>query len=165
MNIFDFSLCLLLSFSGISKLIYYKNTIATMKRIEVFPDKYVNYIAIILPIFELTQAIILIIKNNIVTQVLIIGYLLFFILLNLKTYIGGEKKECCCYGKFLKSKLGLGGLFHYLYWLIIIICSIIVESSQIFQYQFEKNTCCFYLIGICIVINGLVIRLLIESAE
>lgn len=164
MNIFDFSLSLILFFSGITKLVYFRNTMDTMKRIEVFPDKYVNYIAIILPIFELTQAILLIIKSNIVTQVLIIGYLLFFILLNLKTYLGGEKKECCCYGKFLKSKLGLGGLFHYLYWLIIIVCSIIINSIQIFQYQVEKNFC-FYIIGICIVINGLVIRMLIESAQ
>ena len=146
MNIFDFSLFLILFFSGISKLVYFRNTMATMKRIEVFPDKYVNYIAIILPIFELTQGIILLIESNIVTQVLIIGYLLFFILLNLKTY------------------LGLGGLFHYLYWLIIIVCSIIIDSIQIFQYQVEKNIC-FYIIGICIVINGLVIRMLIESAE
>lgn len=38
--------------------------------------------------------------------------------------------ECCCYGKLMKSKLGLGGAVHYLYFLCMNIFAIALLSSS-----------------------------------
>ncbi|BCJ98348.1 MauE/DoxX family redox-associated membrane protein [Anaerocolumna chitinilytica] len=163
-NIFDLSLAISLFLSGGLKIAYFKYTKNTIFKLNVFPEKIAPAISILMPLFEISQSIILILYNNMISYCFILGYLLFFIALNLKTYKGGESKECCCYGKLIKSKLGLGGLIHYSYWLIILFGSIAALKYNIFIFN-NLNFMYILFISLSMVINGLMIRSTIESVE
>jgi hypothetical protein len=159
--IFNIALALLLIISGLLKIIYFNYTYNTIKKIDIFPSNSIYIVAISLPFFEIVQGLLLIFYVNIITYFMLIAYLLFFMIINIKSYIGKEIKECCCYGKFIKSKLGLGGFIHYTYWLIILFFTIFCYKYNIFVIQ---NILDFkvWIILIILILNGLLIRILLE---
>ena len=112
MNILKDSVCIILLLSGILKLIYIKYTVSTITLIDVFPSKISKYIGYLLPLLEISMAVLLYEINEKLVYVFIIGYLMFFIIINLKFIY--QDKKCCCYGRLIKSKLGLGGVIHFL---------------------------------------------------
>lgn len=164
MELFSLSMIFMFLFSGGLKLIYYKHTRTTIIRIDIFPEKIAKAMSIILPVFEVAAAIILLLKENILIYLLILGYLLFFVLLNLKTFLSNETKDCCCYGKLFKSKLGLGGLIHYTYWIVVWLGAMFGKKILL-QEEFGLYNAFYIIISLIIVINGLMLRMLIESVE
>lgn len=158
------SLVIMLIFSGGLKLIYLPYTKSTIVRINIFPVKVARVMGIALPIFEICVALFLIIESNIYIYLLLLGYLMFFILLNLKTLLGNERKECCCYGKLLKSKLGLGGMLHYFYWLIVLVLATFGKEIG-WKVSGGLYNAFYLIVSLLIAINGLLIRMLIESIE
>lgn len=153
---------LMLLFSSILKLIYNNYTRESIKKMDIFPANLTEIIAFLMPIFELFLSVFFISNPNLIINALYIGYLLFFIILNLKMYKGNVSKECCCYGKLLKSKLGLGGMIHYLYWLVILIISIIDKKVGLFENN-DNSIVNIILLCLLVVANSLFIRRSIES--
>ena len=74
--IFLISITLTLMFAGSTKMLSYSNTIDTIKKMGIFPEKIGNIIGVFMPIFEIVVAVTLIIKSNRLAIILIIGYLL-----------------------------------------------------------------------------------------
>ncbi|MBY6932192.1 MauE/DoxX family redox-associated membrane protein [Clostridium botulinum] len=164
--IFFISIALTLIFAGVAKMLSYTNTIYTIKKIDIFPKKIVNVIGISMPIFEIVAAVFLIIKLNKLIIILLIGYLLFFIGLNLKYIIEKKDVKCCCYGKFIESKLGKGGFIHYLYLLFLLIIGYTCVSNSIINilnlHEIEKILVIVF-ISFLLMINGFLIRSVIEK--
>ena len=154
MNILKDSVCIILLLSGILKLIYIKYTVSTITLIDLFPSKISKYIGYLLPLLEISMAVLLYEINEKLVYVFIIGYLMFFIIINLKFIY--QDKKCCCYGRLIKSKLGLGGVIHYTYWLMVIIIDILVQKDYV-NINFYSIILTLFLVS-----NSLIIRRLVE---
>lgn len=166
--IFLISITLTLMFAGSTKILSYSNTINTIKKMGIFPEKIGNIIGVFMPIFEIIVAMILIIKSNRLVIILIIGYLLFFIALNLKYTVEKKEVKCCCYGSFIESKLGKAGLIHYLYILIILIIGYVCLNNPIINIlnvnQISKEQILeIIILSFLLTINGFMIRSVIEK--
>ena len=160
MNVYYFAITLMLVFSGTLKLIYFKYTKSTIMRLEIFPPKMAKMVPYGMPVAELAMAIGFAAGYKIV-GVVYLAYLLFFVLLNFKTFTSNEKKECCCYGKLIRSKLGLGGMLHYLYWIAVLIVAIFCRPVL----PTEETMLIHYAVGVLVVVTGLFIRMIVESVE
>lgn len=156
MNILKDSICIILLLSGTLKLVYIKYTVSTITLIEVFPAKIAKHIGYVLPLFEISMAVLLCGINKKLVYIFIIGYLMFFISINLKFMY--QDKKCCCYGRLIKSKLGLGGVIHYTYWLMVVIIDILVQKDYV-NISFYNIILTLFLVS-----NSLIIRRLVEVA-
>ena len=166
--IFCGAVSLTLVFAGISKILSYSNTINTITKIGIFPKQITRIIGIFLPLFELISALFLILIKSKIIFLLLIGYLLFFIGLNLKYTIEKKEVKCCCYGKFIESKLGKAGLIHYLYLLLVLIisysCKYVPITIMLKLYQVDITKILLIILNsILLMINGFIIRTMIEK--
>ncbi|MDU1117059.1 MAG: MauE/DoxX family redox-associated membrane protein [Clostridium butyricum] len=167
--IFFSTITITLIFAGISKMISYKNTIDTIKKIDIFPKRISNVVGIFMPLFEVIMALLLIIKSNkLIIVILILGYLLFFIGLNLKYTMEKKEIKCCCYGKIIQSKLGKGGLIHYLYLLVLLVIGYKCVNKSIINiinlYKIDSyRILVIIVVSFLLMINGFLIRSMIEK--
>ncbi|NMF07936.1 MauE/DoxX family redox-associated membrane protein [Clostridium beijerinckii] len=167
-SIFFIAITITLIFAGAAKMISYSNTIYTIKKVGIFPEKISKAIGIFMPIFEIIIAVFLMVNPNKLTIVSTLGYLLFFIALNLKYAIEDKEIRCCCYGKFIESKLGIGGFIHYLYLLVLLIGGYACINNSIIDIL-NQNGIYDYMIfiivtvSICIMVNGFLIRSIVEK--
>lgn len=149
---FRISLIIMLLFGGILKLFNFKYTRKTILELKFFPKIIEKYIGVVLPCFEIIMSFTIgYLKNNLVYAP-VLAYLLFFIGMNL-TFMY-EDKKCCCYGKILPSKLGKGGVIHYLYWVIIVALAII--------YRGDEMTIPNLMVAVLLFVNSLLVRRVLE---
>lgn len=113
-SIFLVSVIIAMYFGGILKLIFFNYTKRTIHKITFIKEPLDKIMSFGMPIFELTvPTLFLVFGENIYLYSLTTMYYFVFIAMNLTSMY--DDVECCCYGKLMKSKLGLGGAVHYLY--------------------------------------------------
>lgn len=150
-------------FGGISKVIYFPYTKNTISKIEFINKPLSSILPYGMPAFEIAVPILCILfGENILIYFLLFVYYLAFIVMNLASM--NDEVECCCYGKFMKSKLGLGGVVHYTYFLIVNFMAIYCHlfNGKIIEIHME-NTFVFKIVGAIIICTaGLIYRRTIE---
>lgn len=162
------SITLTLIFAGVAKMLSFTNTIDTIIKIGIFPKKISKAVGVFMPLFEITTAGFLIIKLNKLIVILILGYLLFFIGLNFKYTMEKKEIKCCCYGKFIESRLGKSGLIHYVYLLILFgigymcINKSIINTLYLYEIH-EFQILVIIVISFILMINGFIIRSMFEK--
>lgn len=154
--IFRVSMIVSLLFAGIAKLVWIKNTISSIKKMQFFPKVIEKYIGILMPLLEIFLGMAFLFSNSIWIFGIYVGYLLFFIFMNLRFYADNIEIDCCCYGKLLPSKLGLGGLLYYVYELITGVMSFVMLKETVISNINNWN----YIISFAfiVVIGGLIMR-------
>ena len=167
-NVFLLSISLTLVFAGLMKIIWYKNTIKSIKKIGIFPEKISNIIGIFMPLFEINMAWLLLFSLNKIVIISIIGYILFFLSINLKFVFERKTIKCCCYGKAIQSNLGKGGLIHYFYLLLDFVIGLLytLNNNQLFSNIKVNNLeqLIFFIVCSCLIfINGITLRVLVEK--
>lgn len=148
--------------AGTSKLFAIKEAKKFPEKIGLISGKYGQILGGSMPFIELFIGIFGIIFNSYILNILAIGVLLFFIVLNLKYTLEKKSSKCFCYGKLINTKIGIGGLSHYMYQIIIFIVSIIglKHSINISSWIEFTNTVCLSLL---LLANGIIIRRFIEK--
>lgn len=162
-SIFLTAILISMCFGGISKLIFFSYTKRTIKKIKFIKDPINKVMPFAMPVFELGVPLLFVIMGeNLWLYCLTTLYYLAFIAMNLTSMY--DNVECCCYGKFMKSKLGIGGGVHYIYFLII-------NFLAIYCYLFNGRLCTIYLkdnlwihlfFGIVVCICGIIYRRTLE---
>ena len=108
-SIFLTSILISMCFGGISKMVFFPFTKRTISKIKFIKQPINKIMPFIMPIFELAVPLIFIFMGEcILLYCLTTIYYFVFIAMNLTSMY--DNVDCCCYGKFLKSKLGMGGL-------------------------------------------------------
>jgi|GEM_PF-2160180 len=119
-------------FCGVAKLLWYNETISFATNLDYLPNKLGRIFGMILPLFELGIFLSLLLFNSLYTYMLTSAYFIFFIGLNLKAISDRKGVSCFCYGKLIKSRLGYGGLFNFISYLVAsVICMLISDDSLI----------------------------------
>lgn len=117
-NIFLTSIIIAMYFGGIAKLLFFPYTKRTIKKISFIKEPMDKIMPFAMTIFELSvPTLFIVLGENVWLYSLTTFYYFLFIAMNLTSMY--DDVDCCCYGKFMKSKLGLGGVVHYLYFLCV----------------------------------------------
>lgn len=64
-------------------------------------------------------------------NIIAIGLIVMFILINFKVIVEKKQKKCFCFGKIIETKLGYGGLIQCLLLLLSIIPNIIFNGTNL----------------------------------
>ena len=107
-NFLYYFISALLIFSGIVKLINPQPTIETLKVIFHISEKMIYFIKILLPVIEITLALMMIYNlKRIVILYLIISLFSSFTFLSIYGTIIGIQTDCGCFSNIVKSEFGV----------------------------------------------------------
>jgi hypothetical protein len=162
-SIFLVSVIIAMYFGGILKLIFFNYTKRTIHKITFIKEPLDKIMSFGMPIFELTvPTLFLVFGENIYLYSLTTMYYFVFIAMNLTSMY--DDVDCCCYGKLLKSKLGLGGVVHYLYFLCINVLAIYCYNfnGRIIYIKIQENICVRCGMALLVCICGLMYRRVLE---
>jgi len=153
-------------FAGFSKLLWIRECSAFARDIGIFPRKIGAVLGFLMPLAELAVGTGLIFSNNVLINIMAFGIVLFFIVLNLKSIIERQEKDCFCYGKIIKTKLSKGGLIHYLYILGALIFSNFIIRKGAADILFNTSSLDMFIIIIIsalVFINGIVMQMVLDK--
>ena len=148
--------------AGISKLFSFNEAKKFPEKIGLFQGKLGRAMGGCMPFLELFLGILSILYNNYLLNIFIFGVLLFFIVLNLKFTLEKKESKCFCYGKLIDTKIGKGGLVHYLYQFIIFLISVIILKKES-NINIISEFFIIFILSFLIFINGMIIRRVIEK--
>ena len=116
--------------SGIAKVVDIRRV--SQEQIGIFNKDFEKVIVVSMPFIEIFIGTSLINgKPNVLINIITSLIILVFILLNLKDLHEGKNSECICFGKLIKTELGLGGVYHSMLLLVFLIPSFIWDSIPI----------------------------------
>lgn len=162
-NIFLLAILISMFFSGISKIIFFPYTKRTIQKITFIKNPINKWMPYLMPTIEIVvPLLIFIIGENLLLYSLIMLYYFVFIALNLTSMY--DDIDCCCYGKFIKSKLGVGGVIHYVYFLFVEFLSIYcyLFNGTLITIYMEKNLYIRFFVAVLLCVNGLIYRKILE---
>lgn len=162
-NIFLMAIMIAMYFGGFSKLIFFPYTKKTIQKITFIKEPIDKIMSFGMPVFELgVPTLFLILGENIYLYGLTIIYYFVFIAMNLTSMY--DDVDCCCYGKFMKSKLGLGGVIHYLYFLCMDVLAIYCcfFNGKLVYIEMHENRWIQYGIALLVCVCGLMYRRVLE---
>lgn len=139
---------------------YTKKTIQKISFIKEPLDKIMSYG---MPVFELgVPTLFLVLGENIYLYSLTVIYYFVFIAMNLTSMY--DNVDCCCYGKFMKSKLGLGGVIHYLYFLCIDVLAVYCcfFNDKLISIELQENIWIRCGMALLLCVCGLIYRRTLE---
>lgn len=159
-----FRLAIMFSFiiAGFSKLFSLNEAKKFPEKIGFLSGKYGEIMGGGMPFIELIIGLFGIIYNNYIINIMVMAILLFFILLNLKYTLERKDSKCFCYGKLINTKIGKGGLIHYLYQLMIFVLSIIGLNGKINVINLAELLN-LVILAFLMFVNGIIIRRFIEK--
>lgn len=164
--IFRASVAIAFLFAGLSKLLWIRDSSRFARDLGLFPKKVGAVLGFFMPIIELAVGIGMIFSNNPFISIVALGIIMFFVAINVKTVVEDRTLECFCYGNIIKTKLGQGGLVHYLFLLITLLISFITiksNASSIFYEYTVVNQILISSIVLLIFINSIVIQLVLDK--
>ncbi|EEM49105.1 hypothetical protein bthur0005_9300 [Bacillus thuringiensis serovar pakistani str. T13001] len=130
--IFSVSVGLLFFISGLFKLIAIKEASQSIVEMNLMPEKLASIFGMLFPFLEIFSGVSLIIfNNNMFINIIAIGLIVMFILINFKVIVEKKQKKCFCFGKIIETKLGYGGLIQCLLLLLSIIPNIIFNGTNL----------------------------------
>ncbi|AXR15607.1 hypothetical protein COC60_24770 [Bacillus thuringiensis] len=130
--IFSVSVGLLFFISGLFKLIAIKEASQSIVEMNLMPEKLASIFGMLFPFLEIFLGVSLIIfNNNMFINIIAIGLIVMFILINFKVIVEKKQKKCFCFGKIIETKLGYGGLIQCLLLLLSIIPNIIFNGTNL----------------------------------
>ena len=162
-SIFLVSIIIAMYFGGFSKIIFFPYTKKTIQKISFIKKPFDKIMSFGMPVFELcVPTLFLVFGENIFLYGLTIMYYFVFIAMNLTSMY--DDVDCCCYGKFMKSKLGLGGVIHYLYFLSIDIVAVYCRlfNGQLISIEIQENIWIRYGMALLLCVCGLIYRRTLE---
>lgn len=162
-NIFLVSILIAMYFGGFSKILFFSYTKKTIKKIAFIKEPFDTIMSFGMPVFELgVPTLFLVLGENIFLYCLITMYYFAFIAMNLSFIY--DEVDCCCYGKFIKSKLGLGGGIHYLYYLCIDFLAMYCcfFNGKIVNIEIQDNIMVRYGMALLLCVFGLMYRRILE---
>lgn len=165
--IIRFSISISLIFSGFSKIIWIKETSKFVGELGLFPKNIGKYIGFLIPFIEFGLGIGWLMSSS---KYIIYGTIfifMFFVSLNFYFVLNKRTKKCFCYGKMLSSKLSKGGLFHYVYLLLVTLSSLVLENRYVLGYYILESYNVFVIIFSVIIVflNSILIQQLLDLSE
>ncbi|MFP7416616.1 MauE/DoxX family redox-associated membrane protein [Priestia filamentosa] len=135
---------LLLIISSCFKILSLQESAKSVYKIAFIHKKIATIIGYLFPFIELLVAILLIIQvSNIWVNTIAIIIISAFIIINSNAIFKHSNIECFCFGKLLKTKMGIGGLIQSLLLFFSILPNIIFNNSKVIsifsfnEYNFE----------------------------
>ncbi len=162
-NSFIMAICITMLFGGVLKVISFNDTKTKIQNIKLFASPFNIIFPYAMPVFEiLIPLFVYCMGESVAVFILITAYYFFFVAINLTSIY--DEIDCCCYGKFMKSKLGLGGVVYYSFYLCLDIVAVYCYKWNIHTrwIQFEKNELLKILLAVVLVVSGLLVRRAIE---
>lgn len=156
---------LVLFISGLLKVFSITNTIKMINKMGIFPSKLSNILGYLFPWIEISLAIVLFWRVDIFI-INIITLLVFgiFIVINVSAIIENKQIECNCFGNFIKSKIGYGGLVQSILLILSIIPTLFFPPAfnSIFMLQ-SQEFFILILTGIIWCLTLIITRIAIET--
>lgn len=150
-------------FGGFLKLLYFPFTKKTIQKISFIKEPLDKIMSYGMPVFELgVPTLFLVLGENIFLYSLTTIYYFVFIAMNLTSMY--DDVDCCCYGKLMKSKLGLGGVIHYLYFLCMDVLAIYCcfFNGKLINIQILENIWIRCGVSLLVCVCGLIYRRALE---
>ncbi|PFN00483.1 MauE/DoxX family redox-associated membrane protein [Bacillus cereus] len=159
---------LVLFISGLFKIISIRESSNVMYKITFLPKKIAKIIGYLFPIIELLIATLLILRiNNLLINTIAILMLSTFVIFNANAVLKHNHEECFCFGKILKTRMGIGGLVQSSLLLLSLLPNIVLSNLNIITiFSFESFNFEFATIIITIIIWAttlIVIRTIIDK--
>ncbi len=106
--LFYYSIIVILFFTGFAKVLNPISLINTLK-IFPFPDELILVTATLLPIFEISLAVMLLLKIRLkLTKIFVVLLFSFFFLISLYGFYLELDNDCGCFGNVIQSSFGWG---------------------------------------------------------
>lgn len=123
----------LLVISSLLKIISLHESAKSVHKITFIPEKPAILLGYLFPFFELVLSVLLILRVSDflvnIAALIIIG---IFIIINSNAMLKHSYAECFCFGKLLKSRMGIGGLIQSIFLFLSILPNIIYNNSHPF---------------------------------
>ncbi len=106
--LFYYSIIVILFFTGFAKILNPIQLINTLK-IFPFPDELILVTTTLLPIFEISLAVMLFLKIKLkLTMIFVVLLFSFFFLFSVYGFYLGLDNDCGCFGNVIQSRFGWG---------------------------------------------------------
>lgn len=162
-NIFLTAILISMCFGGISKIIFFPYTRNTIRKIKFIKEPLNSIMPFAMPLIEIgIPMLFTFVGENLCLYCLTTMYYLVFIAMNLTSIY--DNIDCCCYGRFMKSKLGIGGVVYYIYFLIINFFAIycMLFNDRVLFINLENNLYIHMLYAVVLCICGIIYRRTLE---
>lgn len=141
----------LLIISSLLKIISLHDSAKSVRKMTFIPEKIAMLLGYFFPFFELVLAILLVLRvNDFFVNTVAIIIISIFIIINSNAILKHSYAECFCFGKLLKSRMGMGGLIQSIFLFLSILPNIIYNNSHVLS-LFSFNELNFEYIAIIIV--------------
>lgn len=153
-------------FTGCIKLFQIKESVRFFRDWGIFPPKIGILLGFGIPPVELMTGIALILNNNVLVEIFALAIIVFLVAINTKAVIDQDSKPCFCFGNFIQTRLGIGGLIHTVYLLLALFVSIFMVEITVLNLFYTYSI--FNQILICSIalltfVNGISIRLVLDK--
>jgi uncharacterized membrane protein YphA (DoxX/SURF4 family) len=148
--------------AGLGKVLDIKTSSNFAANLGIFPKPFGRVMGFIMPFIELPIGIVLSLGySSDLIKFSTLFLLLFFLALNIKSLIDRKDISCFCFGHILSTRLGLGGAYHYLFLILMLIPIFFLDNITLVSIIYSHNIS--YLISIIfpalgLFITGLIIR-------
>lgn len=145
---------ILLFISSVLKIISLKESSKFIYNMNFFPEKASKVLGYVFPFFELVISILLILRiYDIWINTVAMLIISVFIIINANAIFKHSHEECFCFGKFLKSRIGIGGLVQSVLLLFSLLPNMLFTNSEIINIlSFNTYNIEFIVMGIAIIL-------------
>ncbi|EJR04047.1 MULTISPECIES: MauE/DoxX family redox-associated membrane protein [Bacillus] len=159
---------ILLLISSLLKIISIKESSNAIYKITFFPKTISKLLGYLFPFLELLISILLILRMyDLWVNTVAILIISVFVIINANAIFKHNNEECFCFGKFMKSRMGIGGLIQSSLLLFSLLPNILFNNSNVITVlSFQKYNFEFIVIIITIllwVISLMLIRTTIDK--
>ncbi|MDN3233549.1 MauE/DoxX family redox-associated membrane protein [Priestia megaterium] len=122
----------LLVISSILKIISLRESAKSVHKMTFIPEKIAILLGYFFPFFELLLAFLLILRvNDFLVNIIALITISMFIIINSNAILNHSQAECFCFGKLLKSRMGMGGLIQSIFLFLSILPNIVYNNSHV----------------------------------
>ncbi|MGG0482405.1 MauE/DoxX family redox-associated membrane protein [Priestia aryabhattai] len=122
----------LLVISSLFKIISLRESAKSVHKITFIPEKTAILLGYLFPFFELVLAVLLVLRvNDFLVNITALIIISIFIIINSNAILKHSYAECFCFGKLLKSRMGMGGLIQSILLFLSILPNIIHNNSNV----------------------------------
>lgn len=156
-------------FAGLAKLIDLQGSAKFAEQTGIFPKNVGKVMGGIMPFMELFIGILLCIGiSNLALNIVAVFIIIFFLILNMKTLFEKKNIRCFCFGHIISTRLGAGGLYHYLLLFIFLLITIFFNNMTLYKLILNCSLIEIILIilsAIYLFFTGLLLRMALDVFE
>ncbi|MNK70816.1 Methylamine utilization protein MauE [compost metagenome] len=134
------SVAVILFISGILKFLSLNELYKKIAELLAIDNFLVKIIGTVIPLFELLISVLLITYNeSIFVNIISIIMTGIFISMNINGVAKRSLKDCLCFGKFFKTKLGYGGLIQSVLLFLSLIPGLLFKTTNSINFLFYEH--------------------------